>query len=80
MDEPSEGLAPIVVEAVAEQLQQLKQGAMALLLVEQNYSLAIRLADIVYVLENGQVVFQGSAEEIEADDEVKRRYLGVGVA
>ncbi len=80
MDEPSEGLAPIVVEAVAEQLQQLKQGAMALLLVEQNYSLAIRLADIVYVLENGQVVFRGSAEEIEADDEVKRRYLGVGVA
>jgi branched-chain amino acid transport system ATP-binding protein len=79
MDEPSEGLAPIVVEAVAEQLQRLKEGAMSLLLVEQNYSLAVRLADVVFVLENGQVVFRGGANELEADEEVKRRYLGVGV-
>jgi branched-chain amino acid transport system ATP-binding protein len=79
MDEPSEGLAPIVVEAVAEQLQELKQGAMSLLLVEQNYALAARLADVVVVLENGRVVFQGSAEELEADEEVRRRSLGVGV-
>jgi branched-chain amino acid transport system ATP-binding protein len=79
MDEPSEGLAPIVVEAVAEQLQRLKEGAMSLLLVEQNYSLAVRLADVVFVLENGQVVFRGGTNELEADEEVKRRYLGVGV-
>jgi branched-chain amino acid transport system ATP-binding protein len=79
MDEPSEGLAPIVLEAVAEQLQQLKQGAMGLLLVEQNYSLAVRLADIAFVLEDGRVVFHGTADELEAEDEVKQRYLGVGV-
>jgi branched-chain amino acid transport system ATP-binding protein len=80
MDEPSEGLAPIMIEAVAEQLQELKErGGLGLLLVEQNYSLAIRLADVVYVLENGQVVFQGSAEELEAEEDVKARYLGVGV-
>jgi ABC-type branched-subunit amino acid transport system ATPase component len=79
MDEPSEGLAPIVLEAVAEQLQQLKQGAMGLLLVEQNYSLAVRLADIAFVLENGRVVFHGTADEREAEGEVKQRYLGVGV-
>jgi branched-chain amino acid transport system ATP-binding protein len=80
MDEPSEGLAPIMIEAVAEQLQHLKEdGGLGLLLVEQNYTLATRLADVVYVLENGSVVFQGSAEELDAEDDVKARYLGVGV-
>jgi branched-chain amino acid transport system ATP-binding protein len=80
MDEPSEGLAPIVVEAVAEQLEALKEdGGLSLLLVEQNYALASRLADAVFVLENGAVVFQGSPEELEADEEVRRRSLGVGV-
>jgi branched-chain amino acid transport system ATP-binding protein len=80
MDEPSEGLAPIMIEAVADQLGRLKEdGSISLLLVEQNYSLAIRLADVCYVLENGAVVFKGSADELEADDDVKARYLGVGV-
>jgi branched-chain amino acid transport system ATP-binding protein len=79
MDEPSEGLAPIMIEAVAEQLQHLKEGSIGLLLVEQNYSLATRLADVVYVVENGSVVFRGSADELDADDDVKQRYLGVGV-
>jgi branched-chain amino acid transport system ATP-binding protein len=79
MDEPSEGLAPIMIEAVAEQLQHLKEGSIGLLLVEQNYSLATRLADVVYVVENGSVVFRGSADELNADDDVKQRYLGVGV-
>jgi branched-chain amino acid transport system ATP-binding protein len=79
MDEPSEGLAPMMIEAVADQLQRLKEGSISLLLVEQNYSLATRLADVVYVLENGSVVFRGSADELESDDDVKQRYLGVGV-
>jgi branched-chain amino acid transport system ATP-binding protein len=80
MDEPSEGLAPIVLEAVAEQLARLKeQGELSLLLVEQNYTLATRLADVVFVLENGRVVFEGGVEELEAEEDVRRRYLGVGV-
>ena len=79
MDEPSEGLAPILVEAVKEQLQRLKESALSVLLVEQNYTLALDLADRVYVLENGRVVFEGSADELAADDEAKQRYLGVGV-
>jgi branched-chain amino acid transport system ATP-binding protein len=80
MDEPSEGLAPIMIEAAAEQLGRLKEeGGLGLLLVEQNYTLATRLADVCYVIENGAVVFQGSAEELDADDDVKARYLGVGV-
>jgi branched-chain amino acid transport system ATP-binding protein len=79
MDEPSEGLAPKIVESVGEQLRDLKGGGLSMLLVEQNYSLAIGLADLVYVLENGEVVFRGSAGELDGDEQVKRRYLGVGV-
>ena len=79
MDEPSEGLAPILVEAVREQLATLKEGSLSLLLVEQNYSLAMDLADSVYVLENGRVVFRGTPAELEANEEVKRGSLGVGV-
>ncbi|MFL5837548.1 MAG: ABC transporter ATP-binding protein [Solirubrobacteraceae bacterium] len=79
MDEPSEGLAPILIESVGEHLRELKGASLSMLLVEQNYSLAIKLADLVYVLENGEVVFQGDAADLEANDEAKRRYLGVGV-
>jgi branched-chain amino acid transport system ATP-binding protein len=79
MDEPSEGLAPTMIEAVAEQLERLKNGSIGLLLVEQNYSLATRLADVVYVIENGAVVFRGGPAELDAEEDVKARYLGVGV-
>jgi branched-chain amino acid transport system ATP-binding protein len=79
MDEPSEGLAPMIVEHVGEQLRELKGGGLSMLLVEQNYTLAIGLADIVYVLENGEVVFRGSADQLDGDEQTKRRYLGVGV-
>ena len=79
MDEPSEGLAPIMIEAVAEQLERLKESSIGLLLVEQNYSLATRLADVVYVVENGSVVFRGGPDELDAEEDVKARYLGVGV-
>ncbi|HYZ02966.1 MAG TPA: ABC transporter ATP-binding protein, partial [Candidatus Binatia bacterium] len=76
MDEPSEGLAPILIESVGEQLRQLKGASLSMLLVEQNYSLAIALADLVYVLEKGEVVFRGQPGELDGDEEVKRRYLG----
>ena len=79
MDEPSEGLAPILIESVGEHLRELKGASLSMLLVEQNYSLAIKLADLVYVLENGEVVFQGDAADLESNDDAKRRYLGVGV-
>jgi branched-chain amino acid transport system ATP-binding protein len=79
MDEPSEGLAPMILESVGEQLRELKGGALSMLLVEQNYSLAIALADLVYVLEKGEVVFRGGPGDLDDDEEVKRRYLGVGV-
>jgi branched-chain amino acid transport system ATP-binding protein len=79
MDEPSEGLAPMILENVGEQLRRLKGGALSMLLVEQNVALAIALADLVYVLEKGEVVFRGAPDDLDSDEEVKRRYLGVGV-
>jgi branched-chain amino acid transport system ATP-binding protein len=79
MDEPSEGLAPVVVESLAERLQKLKGSDLSMLLVEQNLGLAMSLADLVYVMEKGRIVFEGGPEELEASDDVKRRYLGVGV-
>jgi len=79
MDEPSEGLAPVIVESLGEHLQALRASALSILLVEQNYTLAMTLADTVYILENGRVVFQGPPTTLDAADDVKRRHLGVGV-
>lgn len=79
MDEPSEGLAPVVVESLAERLHELKGSDLSILLVEQNLALALRLADAVYVVENGGIVFHGTADELDDADDVKRRHLGVGV-
>lgn len=78
MDEPSEGLAPVVLRALSEQLHALKRSDLSLLLVEQNFVLAMSLADVVYVMENGQIVFHGSPEELDASEEIKRKNLGAG--
>ncbi|MFC7080812.1 ABC transporter ATP-binding protein [Halorussus caseinilyticus] len=74
VDEPSEGLAPLIVERVAEALADAAEDT-TLLLVEQNLPLALDLADRFYVLDNGQVVEEGNADETSADDERLRRYL-----
>jgi branched-chain amino acid transport system ATP-binding protein len=77
LDEPSEGLAPLIVREIGTILTALKAERLSLLLVEQNYHLALRVADRVYVMNKGQVVYQGTPAGLEADPEVKRRYLGV---
>jgi branched-chain amino acid transport system ATP-binding protein len=77
MDEPSEGLAPVIVDKVGEVIRLLKQEGLCVFLVEQNYGLAIEVADRLYVLAGGQVVWQGSPAEIEAADDVRREHLGV---
>jgi branched-chain amino acid transport system ATP-binding protein len=74
VDEPSEGLAPQIVQRVAEALAEAAEDT-TLLLVEQNLPLALDLADRFYVLDNGQVVESGDADETSADDERLRRYL-----
>jgi branched-chain amino acid transport system ATP-binding protein len=77
LDEPSEGLAPLIVREIGTTLQALKAQRLSLLLVEQNYHLALRVADRVYVMNKGQIVYQGTPAGLEANEEVKRRYLGV---
>jgi len=77
MDEPSEGLAPLLVLELGNVIAQLKQQGLSILLVEQNLPLALRLADYVYVLSKGRVVFEGLPEALEASEEVKHNYLGV---
>jgi branched-chain amino acid transport system ATP-binding protein len=77
MDEPSEGLAPVIVDKVGEVIRLLKKEGLCVFLVEQNYGLAIEVADRLYVLAGGQVVWQGSPEELEAADDVRHLHLGV---
>jgi branched-chain amino acid transport system ATP-binding protein len=77
MDEPSEGLAPLLVQQLGQQLLELKQTSISILLVEQNLGLALKLADEVYILEKGRIVHQSSPAALEADQDARRRFLGV---
>jgi branched-chain amino acid transport system ATP-binding protein len=77
LDEPSEGLAPLIVREIGAVLESLKAQRLSLLLVEQNYHLALRVADRVYVMNKGQIVYEGTPADLEAAEDVKRRYLGV---
>jgi branched-chain amino acid transport system ATP-binding protein len=77
LDEPSEGLAPLIVREIGGILQSLKVQRLSLLLVEQNYHLALRVADRVYVMNKGQIVYEGTPAGLEGAEDVKRRYLGV---
>jgi branched-chain amino acid transport system ATP-binding protein len=78
MDEPSEGLSPIAVQQVVEVIEHLRAAAeLPILLVEQNLSLALDLADHIYVMNKGTIVFQGSAEELSNAPDVQRTYLGL---
>ena len=77
MDEPSEGLAPIIIQGVWEAVGKLRREGLSILLVEQNASLAIQLVDYVHVLEKGRVVYSATPQELWANDEVKSSYLGI---
>jgi branched-chain amino acid transport system ATP-binding protein len=77
MDEPSEGLAPIVVEAIADIIYRLKQANFSILLVEQNISLACDLADYVYIMSKGSIVYQSTPAELRDNEEIKAKHLGV---
>lgn len=79
LDEPVEGLAPVIVEEIVAQLKLIKQSGVAIVLVEQNLEVCTQLADRHIIIEQGRVVFEGSNADFMADDGVKDRYLGVGV-
>ena len=78
LDEPSQGLAPLVVEAVMGTVRDLKRERVSMLLVEQNAEMALGLADRVYVIDHGTIVFAGTPDALRANDQVTATYLGVG--
>jgi branched-chain amino acid transport system ATP-binding protein len=77
MDEPSEGLAPIIIQGLWEAIGKLKREGLSILLVEQNASLALKLVDYVHVMSKGQVVYSSRPEALWANDEIKSKYLGI---
>lgn len=77
LDEPSFGLAPLIVKGIFEIMQRINiEEKVAILLVEQNASLALKIADRAYLLETGRIVFSGPAAEIRQDENIRRSYLG----
>lgn len=79
MDEPSEGLAPQMVELVGEVLGRIKQHGLSILLAEQNLSLAMAAADEVYILSKGEIVYHDTPQALDQETQIKRRYLGLGL-
>ena len=77
LDEPSEGLAPLVTEAIEAEILALKQEGLTILLSEQNSSFALNVADRAYILEKGQVCWSGAVSELKAKPEIMMTYLGV---
>ena len=76
LDEPSLGLAPLIIQQIFDTIAQLRQEGMTIFLVEQNANQALKLADRGYVLENGQVVLQDTGEALLTNTEVQKAYLG----
>ncbi len=76
LDEPSLGLAPIIIQQIFEIVEQLRRDGVTVFLVEQNANQALKIADRAYVLENGRVVMQGSGAELLIDPKVRDAYLG----
>lgn len=77
LDEPSEGLAPLIVAEIGRIVTELKGQGLSILLVEQNLGLALGIADRVYVMSKGQIVFEGEPAALQSQPELMHRYLGV---
>lgn len=75
LDEPTEGLAPALVRSLEEQIKKLRESGLTVLLAEQNVKSALRLSDRGYIIDNGQIRYQGSIEELRQNEEVRRKYL-----
>jgi len=80
LDEPVEGLAPVIVDEIVAQIKLIKATGMSIILVEQNLQVCTQLADRHYIVEQGRIVYSAGNAEFLADDSVKDRYLGVNLA
>jgi branched-chain amino acid transport system ATP-binding protein len=77
IDEPSEGLSPLLVEKIAEVLKEIKERGTTILLVEQNTDMALEISNRCYLMDEGVIKFEGSPEAIKGDERIQREYLAV---
>jgi len=77
LDEPTIGLSPVVIDAMAEQIQRLKTEGMSILIAEQNIKFAMELGSRFYIIDTGEVRFHGTLDELSSNDFVMRTYLAV---
>ena len=75
MDEPSEGLAPLVVRKIEKIILQLKEAKFSILLVEQNYRMALRVSDYAYIMSKGKIVHHCAPDVLDMDEKTKSKYL-----
>jgi branched-chain amino acid transport system ATP-binding protein len=75
MDEPSEGLAPLIVSKIGQIISQLKESGFSILLVEQNYPMALKVADYAYIISKGMIVYESTIDELKENEEIKVKYL-----
>ena len=76
MDEPSLGLAPIIVKELFGIIKKINEEGMTVLLIEQNANAALKIADVGYIMETGKITLSGSGQELLNNDEIKKAYLG----
>jgi branched-chain amino acid transport system ATP-binding protein len=77
MDEPTEGLAPILIEQIGQSILEMKKNGKTVLLAEQHLQMALNVGNRHYIIDNGHLVFQGTSEELQTNEEIKTTYLGV---
>ena len=75
LDEPTEGLAPLMVRAIEEQVNALKKAGLTVLLAEQNVKTTLKLSDYGYIIDNGKIRYHGSVDELKENEEVRKKYL-----
>lgn len=75
LDEPTEGLAPLLVQALEEQIQRLKKAGLTVLLAEQNVKSTLKLSDRGYIIDNGRIRFEGTVDELRENEEIRQKYL-----
>lgn len=75
LDEPSEGIAPMIVKEIEDKILELKETGLGILLAEQNIKSALRVSDRGYIIDNGSIRYQGSIDELKQNDEIRKKYL-----
>jgi len=80
LDEPTEGLAPQIVERIRELIEHIREQGVTILLVEQNLEVAVETADRSYIIDKGEIVYEGTTAELADDEAVQQEYLGVGLS